>query len=123
MSWNSAKAPSQSSASHTGNPLSSQFVYIFFIPYLHYLLLSCSPFYRFIHRELVLKNVYPQSTLPIFLLDWVDQDSDLCVYTTMQLAKFPRVHLVAGGWYLDCSRGFVPDVEKYLYNNLVTSAP
>ena len=41
----------------------------------------------------------------------------------MQLVKFPRVHLVVGGWYLDCYRGFVPDVEEPLYNNLVSSAP
>ena len=41
----------------------------------------------------------------------------------MQLAKFPHVHLVAGGWYLDCSRGFVPDVEESLYNSLLTFVP
>ena len=41
----------------------------------------------------------------------------------MPLAKFPRVHLVASGWYLDCSRGFVPNVEKPLYNNIVCFAP
>jgi len=31
--------------------------------------------------------------------------------------------LGAGGWYLDCSCGFVPDIEKPLYNSLVCSAP
>jgi len=41
----------------------------------------------------------------------------------MQLAKFPREHLVAGGWYLDCSRGFVPEAEEALYSSLVSSAP
>ena len=70
-----------------------------------------------------MKNVLPPSGLPTFLQDWMDVHSDLCVYTAMQLAKFPPVHLVAGGWYLDCSRGFVPDVEESLYNSLVTSAP
>ena len=48
---------------------------------------------------------------------------NLCVYTPMQVAKFPHVHLVAGGWYLDCSRGFVPEEEEPLYNSLVSSAP
>ena len=70
-----------------------------------------------------MKNALPPSGLPTFLQDWVDVHSDLCVYTAMQLAKFPPVHLVAGGWYLDCSCGFVPDVEESLYNSLVTSAP
>jgi hypothetical protein len=41
----------------------------------------------------------------------------------MQLAKFPSAHLVAGGWYLDCSRGFVPEGEEALYSSLVASAP
>ena len=41
----------------------------------------------------------------------------------MQLAKFPRVHLVAGGWYLNCSREFVPKVEEPFYSSLVCSAP
>jgi hypothetical protein len=45
------------------------------------------------------------------------------VYTLMQLAKFPRAHLVVGGWYLDCSRGFVPEVEEALYSSLESSAP
>ena len=70
-----------------------------------------------------MKNVLSLSCLPAFLLDWVDVHFNLCVYTAMQVAKFPHVHLLAGGWYLDCSRGFVPDAEAYLYNSLVTSAP
>ena len=41
----------------------------------------------------------------------------------MQLAKFPRVHLVASGWYLDCSIGFVLDVEEPLYDTLASFAP
>ena len=41
----------------------------------------------------------------------------------MQITKFPHPHLVAGGWYLDCSRGFVPEAEESLYSSLVSSAP
>ena len=70
-----------------------------------------------------MKDVVLTSCLPTYLLDWVDVNSNLCVYTAMQRLKFPHVHLVAGGWYLDCSRGFVPDVEQGLYNILVGSAP
>ena len=33
------------------------------------------------------------------------------------------MHLVAGGWYLDCSCGFVPKVEEPLYNSLASSVP
>ena len=40
----------------------------------------------------------------------------------MQLVNFPCVHLVAGGWYLDYSRGLVPDVENPLYINLICVA-
>ena len=71
-----------------------------------------------------MKNLLPSSSLPFILEEWIDDKSHLCVYTPMQLVKFPRVHLVVGGWYLDCSRGFVPDVEEILYNNnLASSAP
>ena len=41
----------------------------------------------------------------------------------LQIPKFPHMHLVAGGWYLDCSCGFVPEVEAMLYNTLVSSTP
>ena len=61
-----------------------------------------------------MKNVLSPSCLPVFLLDWVDVHSNLCVYTAMQVAKFPHAHLVAGGWYMDCSHGFMPNAETYL---------
>ena len=43
----------------------------------------------------------------------------LCLYGHAS-CKFSTCAL--GGWYLDCSRGFVPDAETKLYNNLVSSA-
>ena len=49
--------------------------------------------------------------------------SSLCVYTTTQTIKFFESHLQAGGWYLDCSEGFVPGEEKPLFASLVSSAP
>ena len=49
--------------------------------------------------------------------------SRLCVYTTTQTTKFPKSHLHAGGWYLDCSRGFVLGEEKLLFPSLVSSGP
>ena len=82
---------------------------------------SFSSICRYIHRELVVKNALPSLSLPSFLEDWVDDNSNICVYTPMQLTKFPCVHLVAGGWYFDCFRAFVSDVKKSLYNNLVSS--
>jgi hypothetical protein len=41
---------------------------------------------------------------------------------TCNLQSLVVVHLVIGDWYLDCSCGFVPDVEKPLYNNLACYA-
>ena len=86
-------------------------------------LVRCFLFCRYIYRELVAKNVLPSSCLPIILVDWIDVNSNFCVYTGMQLARFPFVHLVASGWYLDCSRAFVLDVEKTLYNRLASFVP
>ena len=87
------------------------------------ILIPCVSYSRYIHRELVVNNVLSPSSLPGFLSEWVDVDSNLCVYTALQVQKFPQAHLLAGGWYLDCSRGFVPDVERGLYNILVGTAP
>ena len=70
-----------------------------------------------------MKNALPSSCLPTFLLHWVDVHSDLCVYTPLQVAKFSEAHLQAGGWYLDCSFGFVPAEEKPLFSSIVSSAP
>jgi hypothetical protein len=69
------------------------------------------------------KNALPSSCLPNYLLHWVDVHSDLCVYTPLQVAKFSESHLQAGGWYLDCSFGFVPPEEKPLFSSIVSSAP
>ena len=33
------------------------------------------------------------------------------------------MHFVVCGWYLDCYRGFVPEIEEPLYNCLVCSTP
>ena len=68
-----------------------------------------------------MKNVLPLLCMPAFLLDWVNDNSNLCVYTSMQLAKFPLAHLVAGGWYLYCHCRFVHKVEETLYNSLISS--
>ena len=62
------------------------------------------------------------SCLPTFLVHWIDVNSNFCVSTAIQLAKFPHVHLVTSGWYLDFSRGFVHEVEAMFYNNLISSA-
>ena len=78
-------------------------------------------FSKYIHRELVVKNAFPRSSLPSFLEDWLDTRYSHCVYTVLQITKFPHPHLLAGGWYLDCSRGFVPEAEESLYSSLVSS--
>ena len=70
-----------------------------------------------------MNNALPYLSLPSFLEVWIDDKSHLCVYTPMQLVRLPRVHLVAGGWYLDCSRGFVLGVQEPLYNSLAFFAP
>ena len=41
----------------------------------------------------------------------------------MQIVKFHVAHLLAGGWYLECSCGYMPKEEEDLYNSLVRSAP
>jgi hypothetical protein len=54
-------------------------------------------------RKLVAKNVLASSSLPAYLSNWMNMLSSLYVYTTTQTTKFPKSHLQAAGWYLDCS--------------------
>ena len=101
------------------------FVFVFFFISLFRFFIYFFSYYslcRYIDCKLVIKNVFPTSLLS-FLDDWIDENSNLCVYTHIQLAKFLWVHLMACVWYLYCSRGFVPKVEEPLYNNLVCSSP
>ena len=74
-------------------------------------------------RELVAKNALASSSLPTYLLDWVNVFSSLCVYTTTQTTKFPESHLRAAGWYFDCSVGFVYGEKNLLFASLVGSVP
>ena len=74
-------------------------------------------------KELVAKNALASFSLPTYLSDWVNVLSSLYVYTTTQTTKFLESHLQAGGWYLDCSGGFVPGEEKPFFSSLVSSAP
>ena len=74
----------------------------------------------YIHRELIVKNVLPPLCLPTFLLDWVDINSNICVYTAMQVQKFPHAHLLADGWYLDCSRGLCQMWKNPFITTLLT---
>ena len=103
----------------------SFFLHIIFdsYPFHCHFLTPCSSLSGYIHRELDQKNALPPSALLSFLLDWINVTSNLCVYTAMHVTKFPPLHLEAGGWYLDCSRGFVPDEEESLYSSLVSSGP
>ena len=41
----------------------------------------------------------------------------------MQITKFPHLHLVASGWYLDYSRGFVPEATETFYSSLTLFGP
>ena len=123
ISWSLRKAPKQSNTSLTGNFLNCNLVYTIFLsnPFYHPFFVYCSSFCRYIYHELVVQNTLLFSYLPTFLLNWIDDNSNFCVYTSIQLAKFSLVQLVDVGWYLDCSHGFVPKVEEALYNSLVSS--
>ena len=77
----------------------------------------------FIHREIVAKNILLTSTLLSILEEWVNKNFALCMLTAPQIANFPRSHLMAEGWYLDYSSGFVPIEEKPLYDIIVSGAP
>jgi hypothetical protein len=121
-SSSSPKVPSPSNALLTGILLISFLSLLLFLFHGHFLT-ACFPFSRYIHRKLHVKNALSPLSLPDFLLEWIDVHSDLCVYTAIQVAKFPPSYLKECGWYLDCSRAFVPVEEETLYGSLVNFGP
>ena len=122
ISWSLTKAPLQSNGSPTSNCFASHLVYIIFISYspqvssmMFFILLVHSPWapceecftsFGVVHFPLRLGGC------PLL---------SLCLYIHATCQVATRT-FGGGGYYLDCSRGFVPNVEESLYNSLVTSA-
>jgi len=79
--------------------------------------------YTYIYREFVTKDALPASALSHSLKEWVNEDFSMCIYTDVQVVKFPLSHLVVGAWYLDCFCGFIPNEEKSLHGSFVSTAP
>ena len=88
---------------------------------LHYLIRLHS--FRYIFHELVPKHALFASFLPAYLEDWMDASSKEFMFTQLQVSQFPTFHLKSGGWYIDCTGGFVPASKEALHRDLTMAAP
>ena len=80
-------------------------------------------FSRFIHQELVHKDVVSPVFAPAYFDTYFDPNDEDYMFTKLQVERFPLPHLKAGAWYLDCVGGFVPSMENDLHRSLAESAP
>lgn len=67
--------------------------------------------FRYFIRVLLAKKAISAESLPLYFESWLQNGSDLCMFTSSQLKKFSEKHLELGGWYLDYSRNYTPSTE------------
>ena len=79
-------------------------------------------FSRYIFHELLPKEALSASFLPVYIEQWVD-DSMSDYFYTEDHEVWPDTHLKQAGWYLDCSKGYIPPSEKALHATLNAEAP
>lgn len=78
--------------------------------------------FRYIYHELIPKEALSASFLPVYVEEWVLDSSPNFMYTD-EHDVYPFAHLKHAGWYLDCSKGFVPPSEVHLFTSLNAEAP
>jgi hypothetical protein len=79
-------------------------------------------FSRYIFHELLPKEALSASFLPVYIEQWVD-DSMSDYFYTEDHEVWLDTHLKQAGWYLDCSKGYIPVSEKALHATLNAEAP
>ena len=99
--------------------LSNSSLYKCFIkPLLHFS--SCN---RYVYRELVAKDTLASFFVLVYLQSYVDNFSEVFIYTSEQVERFGLPHLRGAGWYLDCQVGYTPPGKEALLSLLSAIAP
>jgi hypothetical protein len=79
-------------------------------------------FSTYIYHELLPKKALSASFLPVYVEQWVNDTSSDFMYTEDH-EVWPYPHLKHGGWYLDCSNGYIHTSEEPSYASLNAEAP
>ena len=78
---------------------------------------------RYVHQELLHKDVVSPAFAPIYFDTYVVPDVEDFIFIKLHLERFPLPHLKAGVRYLNCVGGFLPSPEDDLHRSLAKSAP
>ena len=114
-------APRSSIAAFIGTSLS--YFFSSFFPCLLNLPSNTSMHNRYIVFELIAKKVLGLHALPAFMQSYLDDSSEVFMYSAEHVSSFGAPHLRGGAWYLDCRPGFTPPGEEALFSSLSSIAP
>ena len=114
-------APRSSIAASSGTSLS--YFFSSFFPCLLNLPSNTSMRNRYIVCELIAKKALGLHALPAFLQSYLDDSSEVFMYSAEHVSSFGTPHLRGGAWYLDCRPGFTPPGEEALFSSLSSIAP
>ena len=114
-------APRSSIAASSGTSLS--YFFSSFFPCLLNLPSNTSMRNRYIVCELIAKKALGLHALPAFLQSYLDDSSEVFMYSAEHVSSFGTPHLRGGAWYLDCRPGFKPPGEEALFSSLSSIAP
>ena len=113
-------APRLSIAAFIGTPL-SHFFSSFFSCLLN-LLSNTSMHNRYILFELTAKDALRLHSLPAYLQSYMDDSSEVFMYSAEYVSSFGAPHFRGGAWYLDCRPGFTSHGEEAHFSSLSSIA-
>ena len=114
-------APRSSIAASSGTSLS--FCFASFFPCLLNLPSNTSMRNRYIVCELIAKKALGLHALPAFLQSYLDDSSEVFMYSAEHVSSFGAPHLRGGAWYLDCRPGFTLPEKEALFSSLSSISP
>ena len=113
-------APRSSIAASTGTSLS--YLFSSFFPCLLNLSSNTSMRNRYIVFELIAKKALGLHALPAYMQSYLDDSSEVFMYSAEHVSSFGAPYLRGGAWYLDCRPGFTPPGEEALFSSLSSIA-
>ena len=113
-------APRSSIAASTGTFLS--YFFSSFFPCLLNLPSNTSMRNKYIVFELIAKKALGLHALLAYMQSYLDDSSEVFMYSAEHVSSFGAPHLRGGAWYLDCRPGFTPLGEEALFSSLSSIA-
>ena len=114
-------APRSSIAAFTGTSLS--YFFSSFFPCLLNLPSNTSMCNMYIIFELIAKKALGLHSLPAYMQSYLDNFSEVLMYSAEHVSLFGAPHLRGRAWYLDCRPGYTPPGEEALFSSLSSIVP